>query len=442
MKPGVAQAHALSLGERLAAAAYGGLCAAAGPLLRRKLARRGRAEPGYLEAVEERFGRHDGPPPEPGALWLHAVSLGETRAAAPLVAALRAARPGLRLILTHGTATGRAAGAGLLQPGDRQAWLPWDAPGPVARFLDWARPGAGVLLETEVWPGLMAGAAARGLPVWLANARLSARSLRRARPWALLLRPAYRALAGALAQTAEDAARLQQAGVRRVEVLGNLKHAMQADPGQRARGAAWAAASGQPLILLASSREGEEDALLAAWPASPLAGRARLLLVPRHPQRFEAVAAALAAAGPWARRSAWAAAVPTAEVLAPGVAWLGDSLGEMPAYAAAAAASGGVALLGGSFGPFGGQNLIELAAAGCPLLLGPHTENFAAAAAGVLAAGGAQRRPDLPAALAAAAAWLDRPAERQRAGEAAAAFAGPAPGVAEAMAARILAGLP
>ena len=128
---------------------------AAQPLLRAKLRRRGRYEPGYLQAIDERFGRYDAPA-VPGALWIHAVSLGETRAAAILVQALRARDPSMRLLLTHGTATGRAEGVRLLQPGDRQAWLPWDTPGAVTRFLDHFRPCAGVLMETEVWPNLAA----------------------------------------------------------------------------------------------------------------------------------------------------------------------------------------------------------------------------------------------------------------------------------------------
>ena len=169
---------------------------AAQPLLARKLRRRGQAEPGYLEAVRERFGRYDtaAPPPVPGALWIHAVSLGETRAAEALVRALRERQPGLRFLFTHGTATGRAEGARLLGPGDRQAWLPWDTPAAVAAFLDHFRPCAGVLMETEVWPNLVATCAARGIPLALANARLSDKSLAGALRLAPLSRPAYRAL--------------------------------------------------------------------------------------------------------------------------------------------------------------------------------------------------------------------------------------------------------
>jgi 3-deoxy-D-manno-octulosonic-acid transferase len=149
------------------------------PFLRRKLARRGQAEPGYLEAIEERFGNY-ADPAEPGMLWLHAVSLGETRAAAVLLDALRKREPGLRVLLTHGTATGRAEGQRLMRPGDAQSWLPWDTPGAVRDFLDHFRPRIGVLMETEVWPNLVAQCKARGVPLVLANARLSDKSLQQA----------------------------------------------------------------------------------------------------------------------------------------------------------------------------------------------------------------------------------------------------------------------
>jgi 3-deoxy-D-manno-octulosonic-acid transferase len=200
---------------------YSTVARLAQPWLRAKLRRRGQAEPGYLHAVDERFGRYTTPRPDADAasgrplVWIHAVSLGETRAAATLLAALRAQCPGLRLLLTHGTATGRAEGLRLLQPGDAQVWQPWDTPAAVRRFLRHFRPDVGVLMETEVWPNLVREAAAHGVPLALANARLSARSLRGAQRAGALLRPAYAALAAAWAQTEADAARLR---VRQPEV--------------------------------------------------------------------------------------------------------------------------------------------------------------------------------------------------------------------------------
>ena len=169
---------------------YSALTWAAQPLLLRKLRRRAVAEPGYGRGVGERFGRYPRPmdslaPPDStqadsGLVWVHAVSLGETRAAALLLTELRQQWPGMRLLLTHGTATGRAEGEKLLHPGDVQVWQPWDTRGAVARFLHQFHPAVGILLETEVWPNLIAACRARGIPLVLANARLSAKSLRQA----------------------------------------------------------------------------------------------------------------------------------------------------------------------------------------------------------------------------------------------------------------------
>lgn len=327
-------------------------------------------------------------------VWLHAVSLGETRAAAPLVQALRASVPGMRLLLTHTTATGREAGQALMTPGDAQAWLPFDTPGAVRRFLAHFRPTIGVLMETEVWPNLMNEARLASVPMVLANARLSDKSLRQGERFSALLRPAAQALSLTLAQTESDAMRLRRMGAVSVQVMGNVKFDMTPPPALLARGRAWRAASGRPVVLAASTREGEEALLMTAW-RKQVAARAsaevpRLLIVPRHPQRFDEVAAAVVAMG-WrvSRRSAWGETPPDLNAQQADV-WLGDSMGEMPAYYACA----DVGLLGGSFAPLGGQNLIEAAACGCPLVLGPSTFNFAEAAEQGLAAGAAWRVAD------------------------------------------------
>jgi 3-deoxy-D-manno-octulosonic-acid transferase len=324
---------------------------------------------------------------------VHAVSLGETRAAAALVAALREQRPGMRLLLTHGTATGRTAGAGLLRPGDRQVWLPFDTPGAVSRFFKHFQPAVGVLMETEIWPNLLHVAQRRGIPMVLANARLSERSARKAERLQALFRPAARSVALVLAQTPEDAERLRAAGAPRVEVSGNLKFDMTPDVAQLARGSAWRQVIGRPVVLAASTREGEEAALLSAWKLmchQQPAPHPLLLIVPRHPQRFDEVAALIAGSGLTAvRRSAWADTPPPEAAQAD--VWLGDSIGEMAAYFSCAQ----VALLGGSFEPLGGQNLIEAAACGCPVLMGPHTYNFADAAAMAQREGAAMRVDDI-----------------------------------------------
>ncbi len=392
----------------LARALYSAFTWAAQPLLVRKLRRRAEAEPGYGHAVAERFGHYaEAVSPAsvaPGSgplVWVHAVSLGETRAAAILLHALREQLPGMRVLLTHGTATGRAEGTKLLRPGDAQAWLPWDTPGATRRFMAHFRPAVGILMETEVWPNLVAAGSAAGVPLVLANARLNARSHAGARRLGWLARPAYRNLAAVLAQTQADAERLRDLGAPVAGVTGNLKFDVVPDAAQHARGSAWREAAARPVVMLASSREGEELLWLQSLKqkvAPALAGQApeaiekiakgavQWLVVPRHPQRFDEVEALCRAAGlSVSRRSAWAGAPRPADV------WLGDSLGEMALYGALAH----VALLGGSFEPLGGQNLIELAASGCPVVMGPHTFNFAQAADLALAAGAAERVADM-----------------------------------------------
>lgn len=415
--------------------AYSALLAMLTPAYVARLWWRGRREPLYRHALGERLGRY-ADPPSSGWLWLHAVSLGETRAAAALVEQLRAQCPGMRLLLTHGTATGREAGQALLREGDRQAWLPYDTPGAVGRFLAQFRPAIGVLMETEIWPNLLRAACEAGVPVVLANARLSEKSRRQGERYAALLHPAVESLALVLAQTEADAQRLREAGARSVQVCGNLKFDMAADDALVARGRAWGSAVGRPVLLLAVSREGEEAPLLAAW-ARQAGPRPLLVIVPRHPQRFDDVAALVGEAGlTLARRSAWVDMPPadagTADV------WLGDSMREMPLYYGL----GQVALLGGSWAPLGGQNLIEAAACGCPVVMGPHTYNFAEAAELAEAAGAARRAADLEAGLAAALALLADPAALSAAAANSTAFAAAHRGAAAAMAARIVALMP
>ena len=197
--------------QALVLALYGLVLRLATPIYLLRLWRRGATEPGYRFRLRERLGFYPGRPPMPGALWLHAVSLGETRAAVPLIDALRAARPELRLLLTHGTATGRAAGRKLLQDVDGQYWLPYDTPGATRRFLRHFQPSVGVLMETELWPSLMREAEQAGVPMVMANARLSERSAAKGARLAALMHPAAARLALVLAQTVDDARRLREA---------------------------------------------------------------------------------------------------------------------------------------------------------------------------------------------------------------------------------------
>jgi len=421
----------LTLGQRLALAAYATLLRLGTPAYLARLWWRGRAEPAYRHAMAERLAL-GGAAQVPGAIWLHAVSLGETRAATALVQALRVARPGTRFVFTHGTATGREAGQALMQPGDVQTWLPFDTPGAVRRFLRRHRPALGVLMETEIWPNLLLAAANAQLPMVLANARLSERSARKGRRFAALLRPAAERLTLALAQTEDDASRLRAAGVAEVRVAGNLKYDLQPDTAQAARGQRWRQASPRAVVAMTNTRVGEEGPLLQAWAALPVP-RPQLLIVPRHPQRFDEVAQMVLAAGlTLARRSRWTDDLPPTEALAADV-WLGDSLGEMALYYGVA----DVALLGGSFEPLGGHNLIESAAGGCPIVLGPSTFNFAEAAELALAEGAAWRVAAMPDAVALAMQLLgDRP-RLAAAAEHARAFSARHRGAAERMAAQI-----
>jgi 3-deoxy-D-manno-octulosonic-acid transferase len=413
------------------------------PLVRRKLARRGVQEPGYLQAVQERFGYYTGTPvaTQDNTVWVHAVSLGETRAAAVLVAQLRQRLPGMRLLLTHGTATGRAEGVSLLRPGDVQTWQPWDTVGATHRFLTHFKPRIGILMETEIWPNLVAACARQRVPLVLANARLSDKSLQKACRLGWLARPAYGALSAAWAQTEADAQRLRQLGATVQGVFGNLKFDAAPDAAQLAAGRAWRRGIGRPVALFASSRAGEEQSLLELLGAARLADPAttnaiQWLIVPRHPQRFDEVAALIVSHGfTVARRSHWGTSPPADAIGASTqTIWLGDSLGEMALYYGLAE----LALLGGSFEPLGGQNLIEAAACACPVVMGPHTFNFAEAAELALAAGAAIRVTSLQQAVAVARRLAYDPAARAAVSDAAARFALAHRGAVEKTAAAVL----
>jgi 3-deoxy-D-manno-octulosonic-acid transferase len=348
-------------------------------------------------------------------LWVHAVSLGETRAAAPLIERLLREHPGAAILLTHMTATGREAGRSLY--GDRvmQAWLPYDLPFAVRRFLARFAPKAGMLMETEVWPNLVAGCNKASIPLFLVNARLSARSLRGYRRFARLTEPIFAALTGVAAQTAADAQRLTAAGARRVEVTGNLKFDAMVPDAARAFGRTLRERIGanRPVWVAASTRDGEEALLLDALARGALPPRTLTMIVPRHPQRFDAVADLLAARGiVFARRSADGPIAPGVTVL------LGDSLGELLGYYAAA----DVAFVGGSLLPLGGQNLLEAIAVGTPTLVGPHTFNFEEATARAVEAGAAVRVPDAAALVAEVSRLLADEAGRARLRDAAFAF--------------------
>jgi 3-deoxy-D-manno-octulosonic-acid transferase len=366
---------------------------------------KGRKEPVYRKRIGERLGRYEVKPRRGrgGVVWVHAVSLGETKAAGPLIKALRTELPEMRLLLTCSTATGVQAGLDLLQHEDDQAWLPYDTPGAVRRFLKRYRPAVGVIMETEIWPNLMARAKFLQIPMVLANARLSVKSQRKGRRFARLLLPALNAFTRVLTQTARDAQRFRELGARAVEVCGNTKFDLTPPPKLLVRGHEWRQKVNRHVVLMASSREGEEESLFDAWRELP-SPRPLLVVVPRHQPRFDDVAEMAQQAGfTFVRRSTWTDEPPPEAMQAD--VWVGDSMHELPLYYATA----DVALLGGSFAPLGGQNLIEAAACGCPLLMGQHTFNFEEAANLAIEAGAAARMKDMGSAVRRAVALVDDP---------------------------------
>lgn len=382
------------------------------PLVGARLWWRGRREPGYRQHVAERFGFYSGIDViESPVLWIHAVSVGETQATAPLIHALLAAYPASSILLTHMTPTGRQTGAALFSEQStrvRQCYLPYDTVWMVRRFLKAFKPTIGILIETEVWPNLVAQCKEQRIPVMLANGRLSERSLKRGQRLGNLIRIAAQSLECAGAQTADDAIRLASLGVEPISITGNLKFDVLPPIDRMAIGRAWREAltvyaPKKKVFLCASTREGEEALLINALASIKIT--ALIVIVPRHPQRFDAVAALLDQQGlNWMRRSAWDEGPlrPDVQVL------LGDSMGEMFSYYAAA----DVAFIGGSLLPLGGQNLIEACAVGTPVLVGPNTRNFASATEDAIAAGAALRIEDADSLMVSAQALFDDDAVR------------------------------
>jgi 3-deoxy-D-manno-octulosonic-acid transferase len=343
---------------------------------------RSRRQPAYLRHWGERFGFCALQPKQP-VIWVHAVSVGETRAAQPLVAALHKRYPDHRIVFSHMTPTGRETSVALFGDSVDRVYLPYDTPWAIARFLARFRPKFGLIMETELWPNLVAACRARQIPLLLVNARLSERSAGRYARWAKLSRLTLRDLSAVAAQGEHDGRRLREIGAAEVAVLGNMKFdieppAAQLQVGEELR----AALGGRPMFLCASTRQGEEALILDALPKdAPML----LAIVPRHPQRFDEVAALIATKGfSVQRRSAHEPLAAATQV------WLGDSMGELFAWYAAADA----AFVGGSLLDFGSQNLIEACAVGTPVLLGPSTFNFADAAREALAAGAARQVGD------------------------------------------------
>jgi 3-deoxy-D-manno-octulosonic-acid transferase len=372
---------------------------------------RGLRDRGYWQGMGERFGWGGRMSSSP-AIWLHAVSLGEMSAAAPLVRALRSRYPQNPLVLTTATPTGRARAESLFGDSVDVRFLPYDTPGAVARFLDRIRPRLAIIMETELWPNLYSECERRGVPLVLASARLSAKSVSRYQRFGGLFRRIFSASSLIAAQTAEDAERFVAIGAEtaRTHVVGNIKFDMELGPGVVDRGLAlrYSFGSARPTWIAGSTHAGEEEQVLAAH--RELLGdepNALLLLVPRHPDRFDGVADLLSRRGlRFTRRSGGMPPGGATQVL------LVDTVGELAALYAAA----DVAFVGGSLVPIGGHNLLEPAALGLPVLTGPYHSNSKDIARLLLSQGAALQVADARELAAALVRLLADRAERQRIG--------------------------
>lgn len=382
------------------------------PVILYRLAARGLRYRGYLSRWRERFGFF----PDPGireSIWIHAVSVGEVNAALPLIRALMQRYRDSPFVITTITPTGSERVLQLFGDEVFHVYLPYDLTASVERFLDRIRPRLAVVMETEIWPNLFITCAGRGIPIVVANARLSEQSLRGYGPVRPLARRAIRCARFVAAQSESDAERLRVLGAvpERMAMVGNLKFDMDLPEGVRELGAAFRAEWGaqRPVWIAASTHEGEEQAVLRAH--AVVLRRlpdALLLIAPRHPERFRPVVAACRALGyRTATRSEDGGAEPASQCL------VIDSMGELMLFYAAA----DVAFVGGSLVPVGGHNLLEPAALGVPMLVGPHTFNFAEITEDLVAAHAAERIADAEALGPAILNLLVRHAERRARGE-------------------------
>ncbi len=340
------------------------------PYIFLRLLWRARKQPEYLHHIAERFGFYSIHSNKP-VIWLHAVSVGETRAMQSLVTRLHANYPGHQILFTHTTPTGRAASAQLYGSSVLRVYLPYDYPFAVNGFLRHFRPQLGILMETEIWFNLIHACHKNETPLLLLNARMSEKSALGYARFARLTRNALGKLSAVAAQTADDAARLTSLGAKNVSVIGNLKFDIDPPPAMLELGRQLREQFGtsRRIFLAASTREGEEILLLDTLQDIHVPDML-LVIVPRHPQRFNEVSNLIATRGiAFQSRSGNSPVQKETRIV------LGDSMGEMFAYYAAA----DLAFIGGSLMPYGGQNLIEACAVGTPVIVGPHMYNFAEA---------------------------------------------------------------
>ncbi|MGF1545734.1 MAG: lipid IV(A) 3-deoxy-D-manno-octulosonic acid transferase [Thiotrichales bacterium] len=324
--------------------------------------------PAEFRRIKERLGYVPNLP-EGKTIWLHAVSVGEVQAAAPLIQRLARTWPEYQLWITTSTFTGSMHLRRSLPSPYSHSYLPYDLPGAVARFLRRSKPTLAIMMETELWPNLLQACGRRGVPVLIVNGRMTARSYSRYRRVLPLIQSALSGVSVVLAQSASDAQRFRALSARRVILTGNLKFDLQIQDGLEANGKRLRAQLGtdRPIWIAASTHPGEENLILQACRrVITELPHALLILVPRHPDRFEPVAALCARHGfSTVRRSAQCSCPPETNI------FLGDSMGELMQFYAAS----DVAFVGGSLVPVGGHNILEPAALGLPVLTGPYTQN-------------------------------------------------------------------
>lgn len=384
------------------------------PLIPLRLLWRSLRQPEYLHHLPERFGFFPPTPNQP-LIWLHCVSVGETRAAVPLIKAFQQHYPNMQILLTHGTPTGRATSEQLFGDTVLRCYLPYDLPFAVHRFLRHYKPNVGLLMETELWFNLIHGCRQHKIPLMLVNARLSERSARGYAKLGQLTRDGLDALSAISAQTETDAQRLCDLGAHNVTVTGNLKFDA-AVPEPHDLGVKNIFGAARPVFLAASTRDGEESLILDAIQTAHIPDLLTII-VPRHPQRFDAVATLLEKRGiTFVRRSTLSDSNPAGGKDVTVI--LGDSMGEMTAYYSTC----DLALIGGSLLPYGGQNLIEACALGKPVLVGPHTYNFEDIATQAVRCGAAQRVTNAAELAQALALLLADTAKLKQMGEAGAKF--------------------
>ena len=373
------------------------------PLVLLRLAWRGIRAPAYWRRWSERFAWLPAQEAVP-RIWIHAVSVGETQAALPLVQALRERHPDYRLLITTTTPTGSARVRALFGDGVEHVYLPYDLPGAARRFLATFQPALALIMETELWPNLFHACRRRDIPLLVLNARLSERSWRGYRRVAALARATLVDITWLAAQGEADARRFVSLGAdpTRVRVCGSIKFDLHLPASLREEAEVLRRAFGveRPVWIAASTHEGEDEQVLEAFRrlrAADAHPHALLMLVPRHPERFPAVANLCRAAGhTLVTRSSGDPCGPDTDI------YLGDTMGELPMLMAAA----DVVFMGGSLVPTGGHNMLEAAALGLPVVFGPHVFNFDEISARLVAAGAARQVRDAAELAAVITQWL------------------------------------